>query len=48
MRRFHRRLHLWMWIALAPLTAVGLALAIASVPKEQTNDLDGALISEAP
>jgi hypothetical protein len=32
MTRPQRRWHLWLWLALAPLLAAGLALALAARP----------------
>ena len=39
MRRPHRRLHLLLWMILAPMIAAGLALALLSAPADPVTDL---------
>jgi hypothetical protein len=48
MRRFHRRLHLWLWMLLAPLCLVGVAAALATRPVTPDNDLPPAIAAERP
>jgi hypothetical protein len=48
MTRPQRRWHLWLWLALAPLLAVALTLALASrpAPDDLTNEDIADLASE--
>lgn len=45
MKRPQRRLHLLLWIVLAPAFAAGLALAMLAAPDDAPGDLPAAAVS---
>ncbi len=48
MKRPLRRAHLLMWLALAPVVLVGVALALKARPPESIADIPSPLSDEAP
>jgi len=46
MRRPQRRLHLVLWIAIAPAIAAGLFLALKNAPASPEASLDEAIIAD--
>lgn len=44
MRRPQRRLHLIMWIVIAPAIAAGLVLALRNAPADPVADLPGVIV----
>ena len=48
MRRAHRRLHVLLWLAVAPAAIIGLYIALNARPAEPTSDLPETIAEEAP
>lgn len=48
MRRAHRRVHVLVWLILAPAVAFGVYAAIAQRPGEPLTDLPDAIAEDAP
>lgn len=46
MKRPQRRLHLIMWIAIAPAIAAGLVLALQNAPADPVADLPGVIVDD--
>lgn len=46
MRRPQRRLHLLLWIAIAPAVAAGLVLALRRAPADPVADLPGVVVTD--
>lgn len=46
MRRPERRLHLLLWLAIAPISAAGLILALISMPADAPAEIDDALVTD--
>lgn len=46
MRRPQRRLHLVMWIAIAPAIAAALILALRNAPADPVTDLPGVAVTD--
>jgi len=44
MRRPHRRLHLVLWLLIAPIIGAGIFLALRHAPAEPIAEIDGSLI----
>ena len=48
MKRAHRRMHVLLWLLLAPLTLAGLALALKSRPAALVTEIPAPVAEEAP
>lgn len=46
MRRPERRLHLLLWIAIAPAVAAGLVLALRRAPADPVAELPGVIAAD--
>lgn len=47
MKHAHRRVHLMIWLVLAPIVLAGVALALKSRPPEPAADITAPLAAEA-
>lgn len=45
MKRAHRRVHLLIWLLVAPAAAAGLAFALRNLPAEPQADIPAAAIT---
>lgn len=46
MKRPERRLHLLLWLAIAPLAAAGLALALSNAPAAPAAAIDDLIVTD--
>jgi hypothetical protein len=48
MRRAHRRIHVLVWLILAPAVALGVYAAVTQRPREPVTELPDAIAEDAP